>query len=135
MAMLHKTPEEIEQAGEFDVIYSDYDVWGADGGATPMYFSTQFINDHPDVVKNFVWAVADTLNWMNANLYEARAISARRTNQEVSKVTSNYYAPDGLMKPVTAQLWIDLLERFGEIRPGLTVEQVFTNEFNLYYTQ
>ncbi|MDR0550020.1 MAG: ABC transporter substrate-binding protein [Deltaproteobacteria bacterium] len=134
MAMLHKTPAEIANNGEFDVIYSDYDVWEGDGGATPNYFGTQFIKDHPDVVRNFVAAVAETLNWMNENLDGARAITAKRTNQDISKITSNYYTPDGLMKPVTAELWIELLTRFGEIKPGITVPQVFTNEFNPYYT-
>jgi ABC-type nitrate/sulfonate/bicarbonate transport system substrate-binding protein len=133
MAMLHKTPEEIARADEFDVIYSDYDIWGGDGGATPPYFATQFTKDNPEVVRNFVAATAETLNWMNANIDGAREITARRSNQDISKVSSNYYSPNGIMHPVTAQLWLDLLLRYGEIKPGLTVEQVMTNEFNPNY--
>ncbi|MDR1871141.1 MAG: ABC transporter substrate-binding protein [Deltaproteobacteria bacterium] len=133
LAMLHKTPEEIKRNDEFDIIFSDYDVWGTDGGATPNYFSAKFIKDNPKVVRNFVTAVAETLDWMNANLQGAREITARRTNQDVNKLSSNYYSPSGIIKPVEAKLWIDLLERFGEIKPGLTPEDIFTNDFNPYY--
>jgi ABC-type nitrate/sulfonate/bicarbonate transport system substrate-binding protein len=133
VAMTHKVPEETLKKGEFDIVFSDYDVWGEDGGNTPQYFSLQFIQDHPDVVSQFVAAVADTMNWANANPKEAIEITAKRTNMDVNRLAERYYAPDGIIKPATADVWIKLLTEFGEIKPGITREQIYTNEFNPYY--
>ncbi|MDR1085773.1 MAG: ABC transporter substrate-binding protein [Deltaproteobacteria bacterium] len=133
LAMTHKLPEEINRQGEFTVVFSDYDVWAGDGGATPFYFSTDYIKEHPDVVRAFVAAIAETLNWSNDHPYEAREITARRTNQDVVNVSERYYTPNGIIKPETAIVWIDLLTAFGEIKPGLTAEQIYTNEFNPHY--
>ncbi|MDR1873018.1 MAG: ABC transporter substrate-binding protein [Deltaproteobacteria bacterium] len=130
LAMLHKMPEEMERKGEFDVIFSDYDVWGPNGGATPPYFATKFIQEKPEVVKEFVAAVAETINWSNANPYGAREITARGTNYDVNLVNQRYFTPDGIIKPITAEVWIDLLVEFGEIKPGIQLEQIYTNEFN-----
>ncbi|MDR1609060.1 MAG: ABC transporter substrate-binding protein [Deltaproteobacteria bacterium] len=133
VAMMHKVPEDVIKKGEFDIIFSDYEVWGNDGGATPPYFTVQFINERPEVVRRFVTAMADTINWSNANMREAINVTARLTNQDPKNLSERYYSPNGLIKPIHAQVWIDLLTEFGEIKPGLTVDQVFTNEFNPYY--
>ncbi|MDR0550018.1 MAG: ABC transporter substrate-binding protein [Deltaproteobacteria bacterium] len=133
LAMTHKLPEEIDRQGEFRVVFSDFDVWGADGGATPFYFATKFIEEHPDLVRAFVAATAETLNWANQNPVGAREITARRTNTDFNYVNERYFTPNGLIRPETAQVWIELLELFGEIKPGLTIDQIYTNEFNPYY--
>ncbi|MDR1873017.1 MAG: ABC transporter substrate-binding protein [Deltaproteobacteria bacterium] len=133
IAMLHKTPGEIERSGEFEVVFSDYDVWGPDGGATPPYFTTAYIKENPQVVKNFVKAMTETLNWANLNVEKAVDITARRTNYDPLRISPNFYTPNGIIKPVTAQVWIDLLVEFGEIKPGITLDQIYTNEFNPYY--
>ncbi|MDR2140388.1 MAG: ABC transporter substrate-binding protein [Deltaproteobacteria bacterium] len=133
LAMLHKTPEEIVRKGEFEIVFSDYDIWGTDGGATPPYFRIDFIKQHPDTVRSFVTAVAETLNWSNANPYEARAITAKRTNTDISFINERYYTPNGIIRPETASVWIELLTAFEEIKPGVTLDQIFTNEFNPFY--
>ncbi|MDR2422507.1 MAG: ABC transporter substrate-binding protein [Deltaproteobacteria bacterium] len=133
LAMTHKLPEEITRKDEFRVVFSDYDVWGEDGGATPFYFATKFIEERPDVVRSFVAATAETLNWANDHPDGAREITARRTNTDFNYVNERYYTPNGLLKPEHATVWIELLELFGEIKPGLTVDQIYTNEFNPHY--
>jgi ABC-type nitrate/sulfonate/bicarbonate transport system substrate-binding protein len=135
LAMLHKMPEEINRKGEFDVVFSDYDVWGPNGGATPLYFSLKFIEERPEVVRDFVAAVAETINWANENPYLARDITAKRTNYDVELVNQRYFAPDGVIKPITTEVWIDLLVEFGEIKPGITLDQVYTNKFNQFYKE
>ncbi|MDR2140387.1 MAG: ABC transporter substrate-binding protein [Deltaproteobacteria bacterium] len=135
LAMIHKVPEDIVKQGEFKIVFSDYDIWGSEGGATPFYFSTDYIEKHPDTVKAFVAAVAETMNWANEHPYEARAITARRTNTQVERVYERYFTPNGIIRPETAKVWIDLLTAFGEIKPGITVDQVYTNKFNPYYKE
>ncbi|MDR1609059.1 MAG: ABC transporter substrate-binding protein [Deltaproteobacteria bacterium] len=133
VAMMHKVPEDVIKKGEFDIIFSDYEVWENDGGATPPYFTLQYIKERPDVVRNFVEAWVEVVNWSNANMQEAINITARLTNQDPTKLKRSNYSHNGLLKPIHAQVWIDLLIEYGEISPGITVEQVFTNEFNPFY--
>ncbi|MDR1873015.1 MAG: ABC transporter substrate-binding protein [Deltaproteobacteria bacterium] len=135
LAMIHKLPAEVLRKDEFKILFSDYDVWESDGGATPFYFATKFIEEKPEVVRAFVAATAETLNWANANPDGAREITARRTNTDFNYVNERYFAPNGIIRPETASVWIELLELFGEIKPGLTIDQVYTNEFNPYYPQ
>ncbi|MDR1873016.1 MAG: ABC transporter substrate-binding protein [Deltaproteobacteria bacterium] len=132
LAMTHKLPEEINRANEFRVVFSDFDVWGADGGATPFIISEKFIQANPEKVKAFVAATAEAINWTNEHPQEAREITARRTNTDLSVINEKYFAPNALIKPETVTVWIDLLEKFGEIKPGLKAEQIYTNEFNPY---
>ncbi|MDR1871142.1 MAG: ABC transporter substrate-binding protein [Deltaproteobacteria bacterium] len=135
LGMTHKMPEDILRQGEFNVVFSDYDVWKSDGGATPYFVTLKFIQERPEVVKAFVASTAEIINWVNAHPLESRQITAKRsrTNTDVSLISERYYAPNGIIKPETATVWIDLLEEFGEIKPGLTLEQIYTNEFNPHY--
>jgi ABC-type nitrate/sulfonate/bicarbonate transport system substrate-binding protein len=133
LAMTHRIPVEVTRQGEFRIVFSDYDVWGSDGGATPLVFSTKYIAEHPDIVRAFVEATVEILNWSNANPDGAREITARRTNTDLNYVNERYFTPNGIIKPETATVWIELLERFGEIKPGITLDQIYTNEFNPYY--
>jgi ABC-type nitrate/sulfonate/bicarbonate transport system substrate-binding protein len=130
LAMMHKVPEEVIKQGEFDIVFSDYDVWETDGGNTPPYFALDFIKNNPQTVRNFVAAMAETINWANANPQGAKEITAKKVNYDVNRLAERYYAPNGIIRPQTAQVWIDLLTDFGEIKPGMTLEQIYTNEFN-----
>jgi ABC-type nitrate/sulfonate/bicarbonate transport system substrate-binding protein len=130
LAMMHKVPAEVIRQGEFDIVFSDYDVWETIGGATPHFFTHQYIKDNPEVIRNFVATMSETVNWTNSHPQEAREITARRAKSDINLVNEGFYAADGIIKPVTVQVWIDLLEEYGEIKPGITLDQIFTNEFN-----
>lgn len=132
LAMMHKTSDFIKQRGEFNVLFSDYDVWGTIGGATPAYFSEKFIKEKPDVVKRFVAAVAKINNWCNENPEKAVEITAKRAKVDPKTVKPGYYAKDAVILDETVTVWIDLLTDFNEIKPGIKPEQVYTNEFNPY---
>ncbi|MDR0548647.1 MAG: ABC transporter substrate-binding protein [Deltaproteobacteria bacterium] len=130
LAMMHRTPEQIEQDGEFDILFSDYDVWGIVGGATPTYFSRDFIKENPEVVRSYVNGMAKTINWANANPYESRRITAERTNTPIDEIHEGLWAKDGIIHKDTVTMWVDLLKEFGEIKNHVEAEQVYTNEFN-----
>jgi ABC-type nitrate/sulfonate/bicarbonate transport system substrate-binding protein len=133
LIMLHKIPEEIERRGEFKVLFSDYDVWGAIGGATPYYFTEAFIREKPAVVRRFVTALAKTQNWANEHPEQAKEITAKLLKINKQDVNEGYYAQDAIIKEETVSMWIDLLTEFGEIKGGIKPEQIYTNEFNPYY--
>lgn len=130
LAMMHKTADFIQERGEFTVLFSDFDVWEAIGGATPAYFSENFIKEKPDVVKRFVAAVAKTNNWANANPDKAIEITAKRAKVDPKTIKPGYYAKDAVILEETVTVWIDLLTDFNEIRAGIKPEQIYTNEFN-----
>ncbi|MDF2873899.1 ABC transporter substrate-binding protein [Sporomusa sp.] len=130
LAMMHKTTDFIKERGEFQVIFSDYDIWGTIGGATPAYFSEKFIQEKPDVVKRFVTAVAKTNNWANANPEKALEITAKRANVDPKTIKPGHYAKDAVILEDTVTVWINLLTDFNEIKGGIKPEQIYTNQFN-----
>jgi ABC-type nitrate/sulfonate/bicarbonate transport system substrate-binding protein len=114
-------------------LFIDYDVWGEVGGATPLYFSNEFIRKKPDVVRRFVGAIAKTNNWINAHLEEARDITSKDFNIPKEKINAMHYAKDGIIKENSVQLWIDALNYYKEIKPGIKTADIYTNDFNPYY--
>jgi ABC-type nitrate/sulfonate/bicarbonate transport system substrate-binding protein len=130
VAGIHKDRSWVIDQGKYDLLYSDYDIWGNIGGATPHFFSEKFISEHPDVVRRFVRVIAKTQKWINENRKEAERITAERGGVEASEVRSFNLSADAVIYPETIQVWIDLLEEYEEIKPGITPEQVYTNEFN-----
>lgn len=130
VAGLHENPDNVLKSGEFKVLFTDYDIWKDIGGATPYYFSTKFIAEHPDVVRRFVRVIAKTNNWANANPDKAREVTARRGKVDVATIRRSYFAPNATIKEETVQVWIDLLLKFNEIKPGIKSGDVYTNEYN-----
>ncbi|AIQ12780.1 ABC transporter substrate-binding protein [Paenibacillus durus] len=127
---LHENPSTIIKRGNLRVVFTDYDVWNTIGGATPLYFSQKFIKEKPDVVRRFVDVISKTNDYVNANPEKAIEITAKRGDIDPAKIRANYYAPHGEIKEESAQVWIDLLTKFNEIKPGIKPEDIFTNEFN-----
>ncbi len=114
-------------------LFIDYDVWGEVGGATPLYFSDEFIKKNPDVVRRFVGAIAKTNNWINSHLDEAKEITSKDYKIPKEKINAMYYAKDGIIKDNSIQLWIEALNYYKEIKPGIKAADIYTNEFNPYY--
>lgn len=131
---LHTTQDQALSHGGLKFLFSDWDAFGGNtGGATPSYFSEKFIKAHPDVVRRFVTAYAKTLNWINANEDKALEITVRKAGSKPELARPTVYAKNGLIKEESITSWIKLLTEFGEIKPGITPDQVYTNEFNPYY--
>ena len=129
VAGMHKDPEYLRERG-FKVVFSDYEIWGTDGGGTPAYFSEKFIQEKPDVVKRYVRAIAKSADWANANPQKAAEITAKLGNTDPKIVKEGHFAPHALITEESVTLWIDLLTEFGEIKAGMKPSQIYTNEFN-----
>lgn len=127
---LHENPDTIVKRGNLKILFTDFNIWGGDGGATPYYFSEKFIKEKPDVVRRFVGVIGKTNDYINANPEKAREITAKKGNVDPSIVRATTLASHALIKEETVQIWIDLLERFKEIKPGLKPSNIYTNEFN-----
>lgn len=126
----HGHPADVFSHGGVRVLFDDYDVWGTEGGATPIYFLEKFIREKPDVVRRFVRAYAKTANWVNANREKAKEVHAKRVNLSPSKITVMNYAKDGVIKEESVAIWIRTLRYYGEVKKDVTPSEVYTNEFN-----
>ncbi len=130
IAGIHENPDNVLKNGDLKILFTDYDIWQEVGGATPYYFSEKFIKEHPDVVRRFVRVIAKTNNWVNANPDKAREVTAKRGKVDISTIRRSNFAADAIIKEDTVQVWIDLLVKFKEIKPGIKPEDIYTNEFN-----
>lgn len=131
VAGTHMDPRDLPKKGDnLRVLFDDYDVWEGIGGATPNYFSEKFIKEKPDVVRRFVRALGKTNNWINANPEKAKALQAKRTKTDPSALTVNYFAPNGVIKDETVKVWIDILESYGEVKPGIRPDTIYANTYN-----
>ena len=131
VAGAHLSPKDLEKkGGNWRILFSDYDVWGSEGGATPNYFSEKFIKENPDVVRRFIRAMGKTLNWINDNPDKAKTVFARRVKVDPNQVSVNHYATNGVIDERTVKLWIDLLTDYKEIKPGIKPADIYTNSFN-----
>lgn len=130
-AGVHMDPKDVQRLGGLRILFTDFDIWGTTGGATPLYFSTKFIKEKPDLVRRFVKAIARTNNWINANPEKAEQIHAKRMKVDPSIVTANHFVPNGLIKEDSIQLWIDILNHYHEIKPELKTASIYTNAFNV----
>jgi len=129
-AGVHMDPKDVQRLGGLRILFTDYDIWGTIGGATPLYFSDKFIKEKPDVVRRFVKAIARTNNWINANPKRAEQIQAKRVKVDPALVNVNHFTPNGIIKEESVQLWVDILNDYHEIKPGIKTADVYTNAFN-----
>ncbi len=120
--------------GGLKYLFSDWEAFnGNTGGATPTYFSDKFIKAHPEVVRRFVKAYVKSLNWINEHPQEAIDITVAKTKSPRELARPVFFATNGIIKQESITSWIDILTEFGDIKPGIKPEQIYTNEFNPYY--
>ncbi|MDR0620915.1 MAG: ABC transporter substrate-binding protein [Deltaproteobacteria bacterium] len=131
VAGFHGHPLDVFNNGGVRVLFDDYDVWEAVGGATPWYFHEDFIRDNPEAVRRFVAAQSKTDKWINENREEAKRIQAERADIPVEKITIMNYTNDGIIKEDSVQIWIDILKGYGELTVDLAAKDIYTNEFNV----
>jgi len=112
------------------LFFIDFDVWGTIGGATPLYFSDEFIKNNPDTVRRFVKAIAKANNFIDDNVDEAQELTAKFYKIPKEKTTIMHYARDGIIKDDSIQIWIDTLNYYKEIKPGIVTSQIYTNAYN-----
>ncbi len=129
-AGVHMNPQDVARLGGLRILFTDYDVWGGVGGATPHYFSAKFIKEKPEVVRRFVKAIARTNNWINENPQKAELIHAKRAKIDPATVSVNAYTKNGQIKNDSIQLWIDILNSYHELKGGIKSSDIYTDAFN-----
>ncbi|USA47874.1 ABC transporter substrate-binding protein [Acinetobacter sp. C26M] len=130
------------ERGGLRKLVSDTDLYGS-FTAGSYVFTEKFIQQHPEVVKQFVTGVAKAVEWTKQTpreqvLARFKSIIEKRKRNE-SDVLMQYWrsygvvSQGGLLNAAQYQRWIDLFVKRGEFKPNqVKADALFTNQFNPY---
>ncbi|WP_151716889.1 ABC transporter substrate-binding protein [Acinetobacter sp. TUM15071] len=133
------------ERGGLRKLVSDTDLYGS-FTAGSYVFTEKFIQQHPEVVKQFVTGVAKAVEWTKQTpreqvLARFKSIIEKRKRNE-SDVLMQYWrsygvvSQGGLLNAAQYQRWIDLFEKRGEFKPNqVKADTLFTNQFNPYASE
>jgi ABC-type nitrate/sulfonate/bicarbonate transport system substrate-binding protein len=124
------------RSGEFRELTSNARILGYEAGWPQQIVNLEFLEKHPDVVRNFVAAIAEACDWLRANPEKGGRIFARVFNApaEYSSYYTAYYPEHGLVDETDAQLQLNLAIKFGDVAEGkISTADLYTNEYNPYY--
>jgi ABC-type nitrate/sulfonate/bicarbonate transport system substrate-binding protein len=126
-------------------VFTDYELFGA-FTAGSYVFRQKFIDQHPQTVRTFVNGVAQAIEWTRTTPREtvlerySAIIAKRHRGGETDEVMRLWKSTaiagrGGLNSDRDWQLWIDWLEKTGELKHGqFKPAQAYTNEFNPFYS-
>jgi ABC-type nitrate/sulfonate/bicarbonate transport system substrate-binding protein len=128
--------------GPLKMLFSDYELFGS-FNAGSVVMSTRFTADNPKTARKFVQAVGAALDWAHEHPREEviarmqNIIRKRGRNENTETVhhwqSTGVSTPHGLLTDRDYQLWIDWMERAGQLQPGqIKPSDVYTNEFNVH---
>ncbi|MEV8635914.1 ABC transporter substrate-binding protein [Streptosporangium sp. NPDC051023] len=128
------------QRGGIRPLFKDIDLFGP-FTAGSYVLTDRFIKQNPNTTKKFVEAVAKAIQWTQTHSreeYIAKAkeiIAKRKRNEDATAIqlwkSSGVAGEGGVIDPKEFQIWIDWLQREGEIKPGqVKAETLFTNAYN-----
>ena len=106
----------MEDAGMFKVADSLDAGLGVVGGITYYYFTTDYIEKNPDVIKRFSRAVAKGQKWSNEHPEEARKMTEDWIKVPVN--ATHYYATDTKIDDSQIDPWLADLENANVIPKG-----------------
>lgn len=120
-------------------IYSD---WGVDFYANGIVAMEDYINQKPEIVRNFVQATMEGVKYAMANASESASILKKhqpQLNEELAvkeiAILQDLIAPKmpgqtlGSMDREKMRETVDLTLKYLELKKPVAVDQVFTNEF------
>jgi len=118
----------MEDAGMVKIADSLDAGFGQAGGVGYYYFTTDFIEKNPEVVRKFSRAIVKAQVWANGHPEEARKMTEDWIKVPVS--ATHYYAADKDISPDMVKPWIEDLENAGVIPKGkVTVEDLVDVRF------
>ncbi|MBB5916536.1 ABC-type nitrate/sulfonate/bicarbonate transport system substrate-binding protein [Nocardia transvalensis] len=130
------------ERGGLHPLFTDKDIFGTFDYGTYV-FRDDFIDRHPDAVRDFVQGTARATRWLQVTPRDevvARfdAIIRKRGRNENTDLlkfwkSSSIPVPGGVVDERELQIWIDWLVRSGELPDGkLKAEDLYTNKDNPY---
>lgn len=127
--------------GGLHEIFRDTDLIGNLSISTTV-FRDDFIEKNKDAVADFTQGTARAIRWAQLHPRDEviakfeEIINGRGRNENTEYVqqwkSAGVPAPGGVVSPDEFTLWVDEAVRLGQLKPGLDVNTLFTNEYNPY---
>ncbi|MDR2615861.1 MAG: ABC transporter substrate-binding protein [Oscillospiraceae bacterium] len=129
IAGIHPPFYKLAEDSGYKLIFDSHDTGlGQASGAETIYFTEDFIAEHPEEIQAFVSAIKEAANWTLDNIDEAIELTAAYIGQDISAVHW-YYGEPGFPAEYI-QPWIDDLILNGALEEGqVTLEQITTTQF------
>jgi ABC-type nitrate/sulfonate/bicarbonate transport system substrate-binding protein len=124
--------------GGVRVLFTDHDVLG-DIVLASNAMKTDFLDQHPQVVKVFVTASAKAVDWAATHPDDARKLVAqilKKRGDDPGAAAAAYWPGYGISQHALytdhdTKFWLDVLVREGKLKPGqLSPEDIATNKYN-----
>lgn len=124
-------------------LFKDTDVFGGSFTAGDYFFTEKYISENPTTVKTFTEGVAKAIEWARETPREEvisrfeKIVTAREGNEPTENLqywkSTGIATTGGVIEDKNFSIWIEWLEKNGELEPGaIKAEDLYTNEFNPY---
>lgn len=133
--------EKALERGGLRQLFSETDLFGTFSYGTYV-LRDDFIADNPEATKDFVQGTARAIRWAQTTPVETvrerfTTIIENRGRNETTDLIPHYRSTGiagagGVTTDEEISTWIDWLVADGQITPGITPADVYTNEFNPY---
>ncbi|HWQ43202.1 MAG TPA: ABC transporter substrate-binding protein [Desulfosporosinus sp.] len=111
------------------------DVVGEERGWPQQCVNLDFAKKHPDIVKKYVTAIANANDWAIAHPDEAGAVIAKALGVDASlgRIYNPVFPPHALIDKADAELWLGLADKYKLLKRPVTLDELYTNEYNPFY--
>ena len=111
------------------------DIVGEEKGWPQQFVNTEFLKKNPDIVKRYVAAIADANDWARANPDEAGLVIAKALDVDPSQgaLYNPVFPEHALIDKADAELWVRISGKYGLLARPVTLDELYTNEYNPYY--
>ncbi|MDR2606715.1 MAG: ABC transporter substrate-binding protein [Oscillospiraceae bacterium] len=129
IAGIHPPFYKLAEDSGYRVLFDSHDTGlGQASGAEAIYFTDDFIAEHPEEIQAFVSAMKECAQWTVNNLEEAIELTAAYIGQDITAV--HWYYGDAGFPAEYIQPWIDDLVINGALEEGqVTLEDITTTQF------
>ena len=113
------------------------DIVGEEKGWPQQFVNTEFLKKNPDIVKRYVAAIADANDWARANPEEAGLVIAKALDVDPSQgaLYNPVFPEHALIDKADAELWVRISGKYGLLARPVSLDELYTNEYNPYYNK
>lgn len=127
----------------FRILISQFNVLPVDTHHCGLVVSDKFIQERPEVLKEFVDGFVKAADWERENPDKAKEYMIKFAKERTQNVEplEKFFSPSDIrshafVKDSDIQWFIDRLIDYGELKPGqIEPSDIYTNEFNPYYKE
>lgn len=92
--------------------------------------STKYGEENPEALTAFVSGITDAMEWAMENQADAKKIMEKHTGIKAELIADYKFQEDGAVIMEDVQYWLDYMKAHGNIKDGITAEDIATNQYN-----